>query len=50
MTEQNQKSEVEKCYAAMAAKFNYNRAWHELHPLEQHQFVQGINLILSVFE
>jgi len=41
-------SEVEQFYAAIASKFGVKRKWHELHPVEQHQFVQAINMILQV--
>ena len=42
-------SDVEKFYAAVAAKFGCTRPWAELHPVEQYSFVQGINMILEVF-
>ena len=43
-------SEVEQFYKAIALKFNYTRAWHELHPMEQSMFASGINQILGVFK
>lgn len=41
-------SETEQFYAAIASKFGVKRKWHELHPVEQHHFVQAINMILQV--
>jgi len=41
-------SDVEKFYAAAAAKFGSTKKWHELQPQEQMMIVQGINLILQV--
>ena len=45
-----QKSEVELAYAAIAAKFGVQRQWGELHPQEQHVFVQACNMIFSVVQ
>lgn len=42
------RSDVEKFYAAIAAKFGVRRKYHELHPMEQMQLVQAINIILQV--
>ena len=42
------KSEVERFYDAAAAKFGVQRKYHELHPMEQVQLVQAINMILQV--
>lgn len=42
------RSEVEKFFDAVAAKFGVQRKYHELHPMEQMQLVQGINMILQV--
>ena len=42
------KSEVEQFYAAICAKMGITRQWNELHPMEQMQFVQAINMILQV--
>ena len=42
------KSEVERFYDAVAAKFGVQRKYHELHPMEQVQLVQAINMILQV--
>jgi hypothetical protein len=41
-------SDVEKFYAASAAKFGSKRKWSELQPQEQMMFVQGINILLSI--
>lgn len=41
-------SDIEKFYAAIAVKYGCQRAWSQLHPQEQHQFIQGVNLILDV--
>ena len=41
-------SNVEKFYAAIAEKFEVQRKWHDLHPMEQMQFVQACNIILQV--
>ena len=42
------KSDVECFYDAVAAKFGVQRKYHELHPMEQMQLVQAINMILQV--
>ena len=42
------KSDVEKFYAAVAAKFGVEKPFSALSPMEQIQLVQGINLILQV--
>ena len=42
------KSDVERFYDAVAAKFVVQRKYHELHPMEQMQLVQAINMILQV--
>ena len=39
---------VEQFYAAIATKFGVQRKYHELHPMEQMQLVQAINMILQV--
>ena len=41
-------SEVEQFYAAIAAKLGVQRKWSELHPVQQMQLVQAINMILQV--
>jgi hypothetical protein len=41
-------SDVEKFYSAVTAKFGINVAWHQLHPMQQMQFVEGINQIMFV--
>ena len=41
-------SEVEKFFEAVAAKFGVQKKWHELHPAQQMQLVQAINMILQV--
>lgn len=42
------KSDVERFYDAVAAKFGVQRKYRELHPMEQMQLVQAINMILQV--
>ena len=42
------KSEVEKSFDAVAAKFGVKKKYHELHPMEQMQLAQAINMILQV--
>lgn len=42
------KSDVERLYDAIAAKFGVQKKYHELHPMEQMQLVQAINMILQV--
>lgn len=42
------KSDVEKFFEAVAAKFGVQKKYHELHPMEQMQLVQAINMILQV--
>ena len=44
------KSDVEKFYAAVAAKFGVQRKYHDLHPIEQMQLVQACNIILQVIK
>ena len=41
-------SEVEKFFEAVAAKFGVQKKYHELHPVQQMQLVQAINMILQV--
>ncbi len=41
-------SDVEKFYAAAAAKFGSKRKWQDLQPQEQMMFVQAVNMILEV--
>lgn len=42
------RSEVEKFFDAVAAKFGVQRKYHDLHHVEQMQLVQAINMILQV--
>ena len=42
------KSDVERFYDAVAAKFGVQRKYHELHPMEQMRLVQAINMIWQV--
>lgn len=42
------KSDVEKFFDAVAAKFGVQKKYHELHPVQQMQLVQAINMILQV--
>lgn len=41
-------TETEIFYQAIANKFGVQRKWSDLHPMEQHQFVQALNMILGV--
>jgi len=41
-------SDVEKFYAASAAKFGSTRKWQDLQPQEQMMFVQAINMMLAI--
>ena len=41
-------SDVEKFFEAIAAKFGVQKKYHELHPVQQMQLVQAINMILQV--
>jgi len=41
-------SDVEAFWLALQYKFPNWKPWHELHPMEQHQVIHGINLILGV--
>lgn len=41
------KSDVERFYDAMCAKMQINKPWGSLNPIQQLQFVQGINMILT---
>ena len=43
-------SDVERFWNTVAAKFGDNRRWQDLHPMEQMQIIQGINMILGVFK
>lgn len=43
-------SDVEKFWTAVSAKFGDKRTWSELHPMEQMQVIQGINMILGVLK
>ncbi len=43
-------SDVEKFWQAVSAKFGVSRSWQELHPMEQMQVIQGINMILGVLK
>lgn len=41
-------SDVEKCYYAMQAKLGGTLTWHQLNPMQQMQFVQACNILISV--
>ena len=45
---QQEKSDVERFYEAVAKKFGVQRKYHDLHPMEQMQLVQAVNVILQV--
>lgn len=44
------KSSVEMFWDAFRAKSGDSRTWNQLHPMEQHKVIKGINLILSVVQ
>jgi archaellum biogenesis protein FlaJ (TadC family) len=46
----NNESDIEKLYRKLAAKFDDNRTWHQLHIQEQLQFIQGVNMIMQTFQ
>ena len=41
-------TETEIFYKAIADKFGVQRKWSDLHPAEQMQIIQAINMILGV--
>lgn len=41
-------SDVEKCYYAMQAKLGGTLKWNQLNPMQQMQFVQACNILISV--
>ena len=41
-------SETEVFYQAIATKFGVQRKWGDLHPMEQMQIVNALNMILGV--
>lgn len=41
-------NEIERMWAALNQKFNTNRQWHLLDPMEQMSVVQAVNAILSI--
>ena len=43
-------SDVERFYESARKHFPASRPWHELHPMEQINVVQAINVILSTFQ
>ena len=45
---QDTRSEVERMWDAMAAKFGVHRKWHDLHPMEQMQCVQALNMLFQI--
>lgn len=42
------RSEVEKFWEAAAAKCGVHRKYHDLHPMEQMQLVQALNMIFQI--
>lgn len=42
------KSDVEKFYEAIRAKYGNSRSWNELHPQEQITIVQICNALLDI--
>ena len=45
---QDSRSEVERMWDAMAAKFGVHRKWHDLHPMEQVQAIQALNMFFNI--
>lgn len=41
-------SDVEKLFQALSAKFGATRHWSQLHPMEQAEFVDAVNVILRI--
>lgn len=41
-------SEVETFYYAICKHTGSSRKWHELDPMQQHQFIQALNIILQI--
>lgn len=41
-------SETEQFYAAITTKLGGSRSWEQLQPMEQHNFVQALNIMLSL--
>lgn len=48
LTMSENKSDVERLYDAIAAKFGVQRKFIELNPMEVHALCQGVNMILQV--
>ena len=44
--EMQDKTDVEKFFDAVAAKFGVQRKYHELHPMEQMQLVQARKMLI----
>jgi hypothetical protein len=46
-----EKSQVERLYEKLAALFDSRRkTWGELHPMEQLEFVDAVNVILKIMQ
>jgi hypothetical protein len=41
-------SDTERFYAAIVAKLGGTRTWEQLSPMEQHNFVQALNIMLQI--
>jgi hypothetical protein len=41
-------SDCEKFYGAIVAKLGGTRSWEQLNPMEQHQFVQALNIMIGL--
>lgn len=41
-------SDTERFYAAITTKLGGTRSWSTLSPMEQHNFVQALNIMLSL--
>ena len=47
---QNELSAVEQFWNAVCAKFGVNKPWNSLHPMQQQQVVQAINIIIHTVQ
>lgn len=45
---QDSRSEVERMWDALATKFGVHRKYHDLHPMEQMQLVQVLNVLFQL--
>lgn len=48
MSENTQKSDVEKYWDAVRVKFGNNTEWDQLTPNQQHAIIHSINILIGV--